>query len=208
MNQSFRVYAYLRASTDHQDASRAEKTLDKFASEHGLTIAAKFKENQSGTKLERDELKRMLDIAQSGDVLLIEQVDRLTRLTLKDWEVLKATIKSKELRIVTLDIPTTWEVLKDLNSDLLKVIMSNINGMLFDILAVVARKDYEDRRRRIEEGIQKAKAQGKYKGRPIDTAKRDKVLTAFNAGMTKNQIFKVTGIARTTINRILEEVSE
>ena len=41
-----------------------------------------------------------------------------------------------------------------------------INGMMLDMLAAVARKDYDDRRRRQAQGILKAKANGKYRGRP------------------------------------------
>ncbi len=44
--------------------------------------------------------------------------------------------------------------------------LTAINSMMLDMLAAVARKDYEDRRRRQAEGIAKAKASGKYKGRP------------------------------------------
>jgi DNA invertase Pin-like site-specific DNA recombinase len=44
-----------------------------------------------------------------------------------------------------------------------------INGMLLDMLAAVARKDYDDRRRRQPQGQATARAEGKYKGRPEDT---------------------------------------
>lgn len=43
--------------------------------------------------------------------------------------------------------------------------------MMLDMLAAIARKDYEDRRRRQTQGIDKAKAAGAYKGRPEDTEK-------------------------------------
>lgn len=43
-----------------------------------------------------------------------------------------------------------------------------VNGMMLDMLAAIARKDYEDRRRRQSEGISKAKAEGKYRGRVAD----------------------------------------
>jgi hypothetical protein len=43
--------------------------------------------------------------------------------------------------------------------------------MMLDVLAAVARKDYEDRRRRVAQGQAKAKAEGRYRGRPEDTAK-------------------------------------
>jgi DNA invertase Pin-like site-specific DNA recombinase len=43
-----------------------------------------------------------------------------------------------------------------------------INSMLLDMLAAVARKDYDDRRRRQAQGQAKAKAEGRYKGRVED----------------------------------------
>jgi DNA invertase Pin-like site-specific DNA recombinase len=40
-----------------------------------------------------------------------------------------------------------------------------VNAMMLDVLAAVARKDYEDRRRRQAQGQARAKAEGRYKGR-------------------------------------------
>ena len=72
-----RTYAYMRASTAEQDAARASQSLNAFAEEHGLTIAANFIENVSGASLQRPELFRLLAVAQAGDILLVEQIDRL-----------------------------------------------------------------------------------------------------------------------------------
>jgi DNA invertase Pin-like site-specific DNA recombinase len=50
---------------------------------------------------------------------------------------------------------------------------ATVNGMLRDMLVAVARKDYEDRRRRQAQGIAKAKAAGTYRGQPDDTARNE-----------------------------------
>jgi DNA invertase Pin-like site-specific DNA recombinase len=71
------VRAYLRASTDQQDATCARDQLEAFAAERGLTIAAWYMENESGASLARPELFRLLNDSQPGDVLLVVQVDRL-----------------------------------------------------------------------------------------------------------------------------------
>ena len=76
------IRAYLRASTDEQDAGRAREQLKTFAAERGLQIVAWYVENESGAKLARPELFRLLADAHDGDILLVEQVDRLSRLTL------------------------------------------------------------------------------------------------------------------------------
>ena len=72
---------YLRASTKGQDAMRAKESLQAFAVDRGLMIAASYIENESGASLQRPELFRLLSDSRPGDVLLIEQVDRLSRLT-------------------------------------------------------------------------------------------------------------------------------
>src|SRR5690606_30313670 len=106
------VRAYLRASTKEQDASRAKVDLEAFAKERGLTIAAAYIENESGASLARPELFRLLSDCQPGDVLLVEQVDRLSRLNARDWEKLKAEIAAKRVRVVALDLPTSHQLMQ------------------------------------------------------------------------------------------------
>ena len=91
------VRAYLRASTSDQDANRARDQLKAFAAERGLSIAAWYIENEFGAKLARPELFRLLADSQPGDVLLVEQVDRLSRLTAADWERLKAELPARNV---------------------------------------------------------------------------------------------------------------
>jgi DNA invertase Pin-like site-specific DNA recombinase len=102
------IRAYLRASTDEQDASRARDQLKTFAADRGLHVAAWYVENESGAKLARPELFRLLADSQPGDVLLIEQVDRLSRLTRDDWDRLKTELSARKVRVVALDLPTSW----------------------------------------------------------------------------------------------------
>ncbi|MGR5457447.1 glutathione S-transferase N-terminal domain-containing protein, partial [Vibrio alfacsensis] len=49
--------------------------------------------------LHRPELFRLLDIAMAGDIILVEQVDRISRLNTKDWEQLKNIIGSKQVPV-------------------------------------------------------------------------------------------------------------
>ena len=88
-----RVRAYLRASTAEQDATRACEQIEAFAADRGLDIVGWFIENESGAKLQRPELFRLLEDSKPGDVLLVEQVDRLSRLTDADWRKLRATMR-------------------------------------------------------------------------------------------------------------------
>ena len=50
------VRAYLRASTNEQDATRARAQLQAFVAERHLSIAATYVERESGAKLARPEL--------------------------------------------------------------------------------------------------------------------------------------------------------
>jgi hypothetical protein len=152
-----RIYPYLRASTNEQDANRARNILVQFVEEAGQTVSTWFIENESGATLKRPELFRLLEVAQSGDVLLVEQVDRISRLNADDWESLKSIIIGKGIRIVALDLPTSHQFMKDGEDGFTQRILSAVNAMLLDMLAAVARKDYEDRRRRQSEGIEKAR---------------------------------------------------
>ena len=141
------VRAYLRASTKEQDANRARETLEQFATDHGKTIASTYLENESGTRTDRPELLRLLKDARKGDVLLVESIDRLSRLPADDWQKLKGAIDSKGLRIVALDLPTSHQGMLDTKGDeFTGRMLAAINNMMLDMMAAIARKDYEQRR--------------------------------------------------------------
>lgn len=198
------IRAYLRASTSEQNASRAKETLVAFADEQGHKIAAFYIENESGTKLERPELFRLLEDSHEGDVLLIEGVDRLSRLTQPDWDLLKARIAAKRVTVVSIDLSTSHAALKPTQGmdDFTKGMIAAVNGMLLDMLAVVARKDYEDRRRRQAEGIEKGKKEGAYKGRQIDTELRDRITILLNDGKSIRGVAHMLECSTTTVQRV------
>jgi DNA invertase Pin-like site-specific DNA recombinase len=196
------VRAYLRASTNEQDATRARQQLEAFAAEHGLRIASYYVENESGARLARPELFRLLSDACPGDILLIEQVDRLSRLTVADWTKLKAELAARHVRVVALDLPTSWMMANTKSDDFTARMFDAINGMMLDMLAAVARKDYEDRRRRQEQGQARAKAEGIYKGRKEDTARNAGIAAMLKAGSSWSQIQAASGCSRATISKI------
>ncbi|HGT6550190.1 TPA: recombinase family protein [Escherichia coli] len=101
------VRAYLRASTAEQDASRALETIEAFARERGLIICSYYIENESGSRLDRPELFRLLRDCQQNDILLIEDVDRLSRLSGEDWNTLKKMIRQKDIRVRGLTLSGT-----------------------------------------------------------------------------------------------------
>jgi len=202
------VRAYLRASTDEQDAARAKDQLRAFAAERGLEIVAWYTENESGAKLARPELFRLLADAHRGDILLVEQVDRLSRLTAAEWETLKAELTAKHIRVVALDLPTSWMMATANRDEFTGRMFEAINGMLLDMLAAVARKDYDDRRRRQAQGQAKAKAAGLYKGRPEDTERNAGIAAMIEAGASWTSIQNATGCSRATIAKIAKRAKQ
>jgi DNA invertase Pin-like site-specific DNA recombinase len=54
-----------------------------------------------------------LDVTQPNDIILVEQIDRISRLNDSDWNRLKTIIKSKKLKIVSLDLPTSHQFVEN-----------------------------------------------------------------------------------------------
>lgn len=200
--------AYLRASTDLQDANRARQDLIGFAEERGLKIAAFYVENESGASLKRPELFRLLSDCQPGDILLVEQVDRLSRLNAEDWDKLKDEIRSRRVRVVALDLPTSWMLANTDKDDIQARMLDAINGMMLDMLAAFARKDYTDRRRRQAQGIVTAKEDGRYRGRPENSKRNDGIAGMLDKGMSWTQVQDATGASRATIAKIAKRIKE
>lgn len=190
---------YVRASTKEQDAERALDDLRAFAKQYGEHHTA-YIENHTGTKLERPQLNKLLDESEHGDILLVESVDRLSRLTQADFKTLKDRIHAKGLRLIIADLPTTHVIASDgMTGELMNV----INSMLIDLLATMARLDNEKRRERIKQGLERAGY--KPKGKAADTAKHERIKQLAAMGsMTKEEIAKATGVGVATVYRVLK----
>lgn len=197
-----RIYGYLRASTKEQDAKRAKQALELFIANADQVVSSWFIENESGATLKRPELFRLLDVAQRGDILLVEQVDRMSRLNTQDWELLKSQISGKGIIIVALDLPTSHQFINTNNDEFTQRMLAAINGMMLDMLAAVARKDYEDRRRRQSEGIVKARIDGKYKGRSANPKLHENIAALLHAGKSYGDIVNLLGCSRSTISKV------
>lgn len=204
------AHLYLRASTKDQDAHRAKVTLESFAAEKGLNIAGVYAENISGTKLNRPELLSLLDTAESGDVLLVESVDRLSRLSQADWDTLRATIKAKGLRLVIADLPTSHMLVKD--TGITGQIMDVINDMLIELMATMARLDQDKRVERINQGLANKKLREpdwKPSGKGNNAALWANVqsLLVAHPTMKAKDIAKLAGCGVATVYRIKKETA-
>ncbi len=196
---------YLRASTKDQDAERALAELNALNNSLELGKPIIYVEHYSGTKLERPELNKLLQEANQGDALLVESVDRLSRLTQHDFNELKRRIQEKGLRLLVADLPTTHH-LSQVNNNITSSILGLINNMLIDLLATMARLDNEKRIERIKQGLERSgyKPTGK---KPNQTKhKRIKELLASNT-MTKDEIAKAVGCGVATVYRVAKRVN-
>jgi DNA invertase Pin-like site-specific DNA recombinase len=196
---------YLRASTKEQDASRAMQLLTEFCKVHKLEVADKYIENFSGTKLNRPQLNKLLDDSEHGEILLVESVDRLSRLPMSDWEKLKSIISDKGLKLVVVDLPTTHTLLS--SDDITASILSIINNMLLDLMATMARLDNDKRIERIKQGQQRAIDAGKKIGGSSKNQEvRSKVISYLDKNLTVEEIAKIADCGVATVYRVKKEI--
>jgi len=163
-------------------------------------------ENVSGATLHRPELMKLIADSGEGDIVLVEQIDRLARLKQNDWDSLKQKLAAKRLAIVSPELPTSWLALeKKDDTGFTDSILRAVNAMMLDMLAAVARKDYEDRRRRQFQGIHKAKTEGKYQGRQPDLKRRQHIASLLKSGHSYSEIQEILSCSRHLIASVAKE---
>lgn len=195
---------YLRASTKDQDAERALQSLESLSKSLQLNDLVVYVENYSGTKLDRPTLNKLLAEASNGDTLLVESVDRLSRLSQQDFQELKRRIQEKGLRLVVADLPTTHQLFKT-NDSITSSILDLINNMLIDLLATMARLDNEKRIERIKQGLERSGY--KPQGKTADKAKHKRIQELLAVGgMTKEEVAKAVGCGVATVYRVAKKL--
>ncbi|EKN4715539.1 recombinase family protein [Yersinia enterocolitica] len=125
----------------------------------------------------------------------------------KGWQKLKHLIDEKRLVVVSLDLPTSHLALTPNAPDEFTLAMLKaINGMMLDMLAAIARKDYSDRRRRQKEGILKAKAAGKFRGRQADRLLHEKIVELrVKNGLSIRDTARLAGVSERTVIRVVNQ---
>lgn len=139
----------------------------------------------------RERLAEALDYIREGDTVVVTKLDRLARSVAHLLEVLEAiSSKGASLRILSMGIDTGTATGK----------------LMLTILGGVAEFEREIMLERQREGIAKAKAAGKYKGRkPTARAKADEVLALKAEGIGPSEIARRIGIGRASVYRILDD---
>lgn len=179
------LIGYARTSTVEQD-NGLQAQIEELKAEGCEEI---YQEQVSSVQT-RKELEAALKFIRKGDTLVVTKMDRLARSMFHLLEIAKR-IEDKEcfLKIISPEMDT-----------------STSHGKLtFNIFGSVAQFEREVMLERQREGIAKAKAEGKYKGRkPTAQAKTDEVLRLKGEGMKPTDIAKELGIGRASVYRILQ----
>ena len=141
----------------------------------------------------RIKLAEVLDFVRDGDVLVVTKLDRLARSVAHLCDVLRVLDqRGASLVILGLGIDTATPTGK----------------LMLTILGGVAQFEREIMLERQREGIAKAKAEGKYKGRaPTARAKADEVHRLHREGVGATEIAKRVGIGRASVYRAIDSFS-
>jgi DNA invertase Pin-like site-specific DNA recombinase len=180
------LVGYARTSTLDQKAGIEGQLRELVA----LGCEKVFTEQVSSVDVkERKELASALEFVRAGDVLVVTKLDRLARSVQHLLDILAVlNVKGANLRIVGLGIDTSTPTGK----------------LLLTMLGGIAQFEREIMLERQREGIAKAKADGKYKGRkPTAFARSEEVLRLHGDGIGASEIAKRVGIGRASVYRIL-----
>ncbi len=179
------LIGYARTSTLEQVAG-----FDAQIAELNNLGCEKIFQEQVSSVAQRDELEKSIDFAREGDVLVVTKLDRLARSISHLWQIIE-TLESKDVGLRVLDIGI------DTQSATGKLILTLLGG--------INQFEREMMLERQREGIQKAKAQGKYKGRkPTARSQSAKVLELRESGASVKQITDELTISRASVYRILK----
>lgn len=170
--------------------SSASQSLDI---QHDALIAAGcekvFAEKVSGRSTNgREELAQAIDFVRDGDTLIVTRLDRLAR-SVGDLHQIIEKLAAKGVSFKCLNQ-------SGVDTD------SSTGRLMLAVLGAVAQFENDIRRERQLEGIEKAKAEGRYRGRKptIDPAK---VRDLHQTGMGPAKIARELGIGRASVYRAL-----
>jgi DNA invertase Pin-like site-specific DNA recombinase len=180
------IIGYARTSTSDQNAGLAAQERDLRAAG-----AEKVFTEQVSSVAQRASLAACLEFLRESDVLMVTKPDRLARSTAELLAV-EADLSKRGIGMVVLSMG--GERLDTRNPT---------SKLMLTILAGVATWEREIMLERQREGIAKAKADGKYKGRPtsIDAAEVKRLAETMGPAAIAKQL----SIARSSVYRMLAE---
>lgn len=149
------IYGYARCSTNEtlQDINRQIRELKQ----QGAEDRSIYREYESGTKVDRVELQKLLDIVKPGDTIIATEVSRITRSTKQLCDIIELA-KTRRIKLVL------GTFLVDCRQELDPM----TEGML-KMMGVFAELERNIISQRVKSGMENAKAKGKVIGRPAVT---------------------------------------
>ena len=182
------LVGYARTSTADQVAGLEAQRRDLEAA--GATKI--FSEHISATA-KRNALEECLRFVREGDTLMVTKPDRLARST-ADLLAIQTDLQKRGVDLV----------IQSMGLDTRGSGSNPTTRLQLTILAAVAQFERELMLERQKEGIAKAKAQGKYKGRtPTVERQRDRIIKLADQGIRPTEIARDLGVARSSVYRML-----
>ena len=139
------VFGYGRVSTKDQNSARQREALQNKCNVY-------FEDKLSGRNMERPEFQKMIEQLRPGDSVMVVSIDRLGR-NLKELVELSSKLKDMGVNIVALNqgIDTS----------------SKMGQLFYNFMALMSEMELMFIQERQREGIELAKQNGRYKGRPL-----------------------------------------
>lgn len=191
---------YMRVSSAAQDLTRQEALIEE-AKAAGYYIAGLYREKASGARADRPELLRMIGDLQPEEVVVAEKMDRISRLPLPEAEQLVETIQANGARLAVPGVVDLSDLVAN-TTGVARVVLESVQAMLLRLALQMARDDYEDRRRRQRQGIDLAKAAGKYRGRRPNTATHSHIIALRNGGASITATAKAAKCSESQVKRV------
>lgn len=155
-----RIYFYARVSTGEQNLDRQVEAFKELGANDKYIICDKA----SGKNIDRPNYQMLRNsLLRSGDTLVVKSLDRLSRRKADIKNELEY-YKSIGVRVKIMDLPTTM-----VDIDGQEWIVEMVNNIIIEVLSSIAEQERKTTQKRQKEGIEAARKQGKYLGRPKAT---------------------------------------
>jgi len=195
-NSTPRVALYARVSTTDQSTDSQLLDLRRYTQERNWHVFREYCDNGiSGTKDSRPALNELMNDAKKRrfGVVLVWRFDRFARSTKH------LILALEEFRNLGIDFVSYQE-----NIDT----SSPLGSAIFTIISAVAQLERDIIAERVKAGLRRAKDRGKRLGRPQGTALDIEAASRLRReGMGLRQIAEKLGSSKTTVARVLAEVS-
>lgn len=181
------LIGYARTSTVEQQAGFESQLVE--LNTYGCERVYKEQVSAVATRI---QLEAAIDMLREGDKLVVTKLDRLARSVAHLGAILEE-IEAKGAGLVILALGSE------------RIDTTTATGkLILNMMISVAQFEREMMKERQIEGIKRAKAEGKYKGRvPTAMNKADKVKALVEAGVGRVQIMKQLGMSKASYYRCL-----